>query len=87
MHCEEHRGHIEQRDRGEKERGRNTVSTMDEAASTTDALGFVNSDGAPINRAQPLTESRQLPLLLLLLLLLLVWKLCRLPIKKRLGSG
>ena len=54
MHCEEHRGHIEQRDKGEKERGRNTVSTMDEAASTTDGLGSLDPDGVP--GAQPFAE-------------------------------
>ena len=46
MHGEEQRGHAEQRQRGERERGRKAVSTMNEAGSTTDGLGSVDPDGA-----------------------------------------
>ena len=55
MHGEEHRGHAEQRERGEKKRGREVVGTIDEGASSTNAFGSVNPDGAP--GAQPFAES------------------------------
>ena len=42
-------------ERGERETGRETVSTMDEAASTTDDLGSVDPDVAP--GAEPLVDS------------------------------
>ena len=50
------RGHAEQLERGEREAGREIVSTMDEAASTTDGLGCVDPDGVP--GAEALVESR-----------------------------
>ena len=49
------RGHTEQLERGERETGRETVRTMDEAASTTDDLGSVDPDVAP--GAEPLVDS------------------------------
>ena len=51
---EEHGGHAERRVRGGRERERETVSTMDEAASTTDGLGSLDPDGVP--GAQPFAE-------------------------------
>ena len=51
----EQRGHAEQLEREERDTGRDTMSTMDEAASTTDGLGCVDPDGAP--GVDPLMES------------------------------
>ena len=48
------RGHTEQLERGERETGRETVRTMDEAASTTDDLGSVDPDPPG---AEPLVDS------------------------------
>ena len=55
MHGEEHRGHAEQRDKGEREKGRETMSAMGEAAPTTNGLGSVDLDSAP--GAESLAES------------------------------
>ena len=44
---EEQRRNAEQREGGKGLRGRDTVNTMDEGASTTDALGSADYDGAP----------------------------------------
>ena len=41
--------------RGERETGRDTVSTIDEAASAADDLGFVDPDVAP--GAEPLVDA------------------------------
>lgn len=67
-----------------REGGRETVDRVEEAASTNDGLGSVDPDGA--RGSQLLAEATPLPLLLLLLLLQMRG-LCRLPIKKKLGSG
>ena len=53
--AQEQRGYAEQLERGERETGKETVSTMDESASTTDGLGSVDHDGTP--GAEPLVES------------------------------
>ena len=48
-------GHAEQRQRGKRETGWETVSTMGESASTADDLGSVEPDAAP--GAEPLVDS------------------------------
>ena len=53
--AQEQRGYAEQLEKGERETGKETVSTMDESASTTDGLGSVDHDGTP--GAEPLVES------------------------------
>ena len=49
------RGHTEQLERGERETGRDIVSTMGEASSIDDDLGSVDPDVAP--EAEPLVDS------------------------------
>ena len=76
---EKNKGHAQQRERGDRKRGRETVSAVDEADSITDGttLWILTSPLEP-----SLYRGRDQ-----LQMLLLMWRLCRLSIKKTVWSG